>query len=332
MEQETYGHINFETFNTDSTDDFLFNTLNSFNEPQSPPPLIEQISFVTDPIFELKYVEMTGNDQKGTLLVNNDKPLDLKDKQCIAICWTEKNKEKYFNSTQDKDCEIHESCNIQITNDKITLNQCLDLFTSQEQLGIKDTWYCPECSDHMQAFKKFDIWNLPPILVIHLKRFSYGKGIYDFREKLDDLVEFPTDLDLTGKIKSCDPNTLVSYELYAVSNHYGNLGTGHYTAYAKLRNGEWFEYDDRRVSPINSSTIASEAAYVLFFKKKDFVFQPFNEEWDQKSESETDSGEASDDPGSGGGDNLNSTLYGNDNSLNQEETKYLSDEMNLSSY
>lgn len=29
------------------------------------------------------------------------------------------------------------------------------------------------------------------------------------------------------------------YELYAVSNHYGGLGGGHYTAYAK-NNGKWF--------------------------------------------------------------------------------------------
>ena len=29
------------------------------------------------------------------------------------------------------------------------------------------------------------------------------------------------------------------YELYAISNHYGGLGGGHYTAYAK-NDGKWF--------------------------------------------------------------------------------------------
>ncbi len=34
-------------------------------------------------------------------------------------------------------------------------------------------------------------------------------------------------------------NSAPEYELYAISNHYGGLGGGHYTAYAK--NGEkWF--------------------------------------------------------------------------------------------
>lgn len=37
------------------------------------------------------------------------------------------------------------------------------------------------------------------------------------------------------------------YELYAISNHYGGLGGGHYTAFAK-NNGQWYEFDDSRVS------------------------------------------------------------------------------------
>lgn len=36
------------------------------------------------------------------------------------------------------------------------------------------------------------------------------------------------------------------YELYAVSNHYGGLGGGHYTAYGK-NNGRWFEFNDSSV-------------------------------------------------------------------------------------
>ena len=38
--------------------------------------------------------------------------------------------------------------------------------------------YCPECKDFVQASKKFDLWKLPDILVIHIihiKRFSYDR-------------------------------------------------------------------------------------------------------------------------------------------------------------
>jgi ubiquitin carboxyl-terminal hydrolase 4/11/15 len=30
-----------------------------------------------------------------------------------------------------------------------------------------------------------------------------------------------------------------TYELYAISNHFGGLGGGHYTAFGK-NNGEWY--------------------------------------------------------------------------------------------
>lgn len=38
---------------------------------------------------------------------------------------------------------------------------------------------------------------------------------------------------------SYDFNSKPEYELYAISNHYGGLGGGHYTAYGKNR-GKWY--------------------------------------------------------------------------------------------
>lgn len=48
--------------------------------------------------------------------------------------------------------------------------------------------YCPQCRKHQRATKKFDLWALPKILVVHLKRFSYNRY---WRDKLDAVVEFP---------------------------------------------------------------------------------------------------------------------------------------------
>ena len=39
--------------------------------------------------------------------------------------------------------------------------------------------YCPDCKEFVQATKKFDLWRLPDILVIHLKRFSYDRLVAD---------------------------------------------------------------------------------------------------------------------------------------------------------
>ena len=60
------------------------------------------------------------------------------------------------------------------------------------------------------------------------------------------------------------------YDLYAVTNHFGSLYGGHYTAYAKNPiHNEWFEFDDSRVSPVKESDVVSKAGFVLFYKRRD---------------------------------------------------------------
>uniref|UniRef100_A0AAY4DWA9 ubiquitinyl hydrolase 1 n=1 Tax=Denticeps clupeoides TaxID=299321 RepID=A0AAY4DWA9_9TELE len=57
------------------------------------------------------------------------------------------------------------------------------------------------------------------------------------------------------------------YSLYAVSNHSGTTLGGHYTAYCRNPAlGEWYSYNDSRVSPMSSSQVRSSDAYVLFYE------------------------------------------------------------------
>jgi len=54
------------------------------------------------------------------------------------------------------------------------------------------------------------------------------------------------------------------------SNHYGGLGGGHYTAYALNDDGVWCYYDDSRISEnADPKDVVSEAAYVVYFRRKD---------------------------------------------------------------
>jgi ubiquitin carboxyl-terminal hydrolase 4/11/15 len=124
----------------------------------------------------------------------------------------------------------------------ISLDDCLDEFGNQEILSENDAWYCPRCKEHRRASKTFELWKIPDILVIHLKRFSANRG---FRDKIDVLVDFPTDsLDLTNRVALKEPGKEMIYDLFAVDNHYGGLGGGHYTAIAKnFFDGQWYEYN-----------------------------------------------------------------------------------------
>lgn len=148
----------------------------------------------------------------------------------------------------------------------IKLSECLKLYTSQEKLGADDAWYCPNCQKHQQATKKFDLWSLPEVLVIHLKRFSYNRY---WRDKIDTLIEFPVNnLDMTQYVINSTHGQAV-YDLISVSNHYGGMGGGHYTAYGKNKtDGNWYYFDDSSVTQTNEEAVVTKAAYVLFYQRR----------------------------------------------------------------
>jgi len=95
---------------------------------------------------------------------------------------------------------------------------------------VSNSRYCPGCKKHQQASKKLDLWRLPEILVVHLKRFSYSRFL---KNKLETYVDFPIEkLDLSGFLAHKNGSLSNCYGLYAIINHYGSMGGGHYTAVA----------------------------------------------------------------------------------------------------
>ncbi|XP_062074713.1 ubiquitin carboxyl-terminal hydrolase 10-like isoform X2 [Humulus lupulus] len=185
----------------------------------------------------------------------------------VFLDWTDKEHNLYDISFLKDLPEVHKAgFTVKKTRpEAISLFTCLEAFLKEEPLGPDDMWYCPRCKEHRQATKKLDLWMLPEILVFHLKRFSYSRYL---KNKLDTFVNFPIhDLDLSKYVISKDGKHHM-YELYAISNHYGGLGGGHYTAYAKLIDEDkWYHFDDSHVSPVNEPDIRTSAAYVLFYRR-----------------------------------------------------------------
>jgi ubiquitin carboxyl-terminal hydrolase 4/11 len=124
----------------------------------------------------------------------------------------------------------------------ISLDDCLNELSKKEILSENDAWYCPRCKEHRRASKEMQLWKTPDILIIHLKRFSANRIS---RDKIDALVDFPTEgLDLTQRVGLHEDGKPALYDLFAVDNHYGGLGGGHYTANAKnFLNNKWYSYD-----------------------------------------------------------------------------------------
>jgi len=188
------------------------------------------------------------------------------------------------------------------SNEGVTLSECLDEYTKQEELTEQDAVYCSQCKQHTNAVVQTSIWRLPEILILQLKRFQTS---ITWREKLNALVTFPLNgLDMSEYMAEAayDPLEAESrteerqseelmatidrgeavYDLFAVANHLGSLHRGHYTAFAKASqctpdgiesltsalDGRWLSFDDEYVNETPAEKVVNPAAYVLFYRKR----------------------------------------------------------------
>ncbi|NXC49352.1 UBP4 hydrolase, partial [Penelope pileata] len=215
--------------------------------------------------FTFSHVNLYGTSEINSIV--EGKILKLNAFSTLAIDWDSETRRLLFDEQEAQAFEKHGSMlQPQKMKAVVALKDCIELFTTMETLGEHDPWYCPNCKKHQQATKKFDLWSLPKILVVHLKRFSYSRY---WRDKLDTVVEFPIrGLNMSEFV--CDPRGgSYIYDLIAVSNHYGAMGVGHYTAYAKNKvNGKWYYFDDSSVSLASEDQIVTKAAYVLFYQRR----------------------------------------------------------------
>ena len=57
-----------------------------------------------------------------------------------------------------------------------------------------------------------------------------------------------------------------------MSNHYGGVGGGHYTAFGKnCFTNKWYDFDDSHASPVSDTQVVTSAAYSLFYRLRDHV-------------------------------------------------------------
>ncbi|XP_055545273.1 ubiquitin carboxyl-terminal hydrolase 15 isoform X2 [Wyeomyia smithii] len=168
--------------------------------------------------------------------------------------------------------ESFSNLSLELPNDanRCHLNDCLEMYFHGEDIR---GWNCPQCKDNQVAIKKLDISRLPSILVIHFKRFyADPDAISTVYKKKQNYVKFPlTEFDMSAHIAPSEINRNLRlrnrrYHLYGVSNHYGSMESGHYTAFCKNSIHQiWYKFDDHMVSSLDVSDVCSSAAYILFY-------------------------------------------------------------------
>ena len=143
---------------------------------------------------------------------------------------------------------------MEVTSKCNNLYDCLDSFTSKEEIN--------NTNDMVQQ-KSIAFWKLPKILIIFLKRYNNSNM------KLNSNIDFPlTDLDMSKYVLGYNKSKYI-YDLYAVSNHVGGSFGGHYYAYCKNNDNNWYKFDDNVVYTRNINKIVEQSAYCLFYKLKD---------------------------------------------------------------
>jgi ubiquitin carboxyl-terminal hydrolase 22/27/51 len=254
-----------------------------------------------------------------------EKPIDAKDCECIVhqtfggllrstvTCGTCKNTTTALDPVMDLSLDV-KNAGFSIKKKKLAmingtqtvkealpmdLSECLERFTNAETLST-DSYFCRKCNENREAKKKLTLARLPPVLPIHLKRFSHTKSNSQ-SNKVDTKVRFPFTLDLAPYISSAaaqakakphapaedDPDNIdvktrgsngagkdaappePIYELSSVVVHKGKIDNGHYVSYAR-QGQEWFRFDDSMVVQVDEKEVLGAEAYMLFYVVREF--------------------------------------------------------------
>lgn len=168
-----------------------------------------------------------------------------------------------------------------VSGTQVNLLDCFQQFTAPEVLEGDNAWKCPKCMCKQRARKTMCISRLPPVLIIHFKRFRRTANSVN---KLETPVNYPLHhLDLTQFWPAipvtrkedldrlqCMPDRGQTppfiYDLDAVTVHQGSLKSGHYTAYVRKPEG-WFLFDDTTILPVSESEAMSRDAYLLLYRR-----------------------------------------------------------------
>uniref|UniRef100_A0A673L4E2 Ubiquitin carboxyl-terminal hydrolase 32 n=1 Tax=Sinocyclocheilus rhinocerous TaxID=307959 RepID=A0A673L4E2_9TELE len=159
----------------------------------------------------------------------------------IAVDWDPTALHLRYQTSQERIVEEHPSVeqSRRAQAEPISLDSCLKAFTSEEELGEDELYYCSKCKTHRLATKKLDLWRLPPVLIVHLKRFQFVNGRWIKSQKI---VKFPRE--------SFDPSAFLAPREVAQS-------MGSLQSESLVEELQRLERGDSSVSSISTTTVAS---------------------------------------------------------------------------
>ncbi|BFZ61052.1 hypothetical protein YB2330_002110 [Saitoella coloradoensis] len=145
-----------------------------------------------------------------------------------------------------------------------SIESALAAFVKNEKLSGRNKYKCEKCRTLVDALKGSVIYEAPPVLTLHLKRFTFGGGFQS--SKIGRHVQFGETLDIAPYMAPNQAQSISKYNLAGVVVHEGgSTRSGHYIGFGKGSNGVWMEFDDAHSSNVSVSTVLKQKAYILVY-------------------------------------------------------------------
>ncbi|XP_051703294.1 ubiquitin carboxyl-terminal hydrolase 10 [Oryctolagus cuniculus] len=166
---------------------------------------------------------------------------------------------------------------LDIQSDKIrTVQDALESLVARESVQ----GYTTKTKQEVEISRRVTLEKLPPVLVLHLKRFVYEKT--GGCQKLIKNIDYPVDLEISKEllspgVKNKNFKCHRTYRLFAVVYHHGNSATGgHYTTDVfQIGLNGWLRIDDQSVRVITQYQVvkpaAERTAYLLYYRRVDLL-------------------------------------------------------------
>lgn len=144
------------------------------------------------------------------------------------------------------------------------------------QMTIKEPiqgYTCAKTKQEVEAYSRITIQKLPPVLILHLKRFIYDKN--GGCKKVMKKTEYPINLEFKKELFSAEAkraNKSNNYTLFAVMYHDGEEAIkGHYISDIYHHGSKsWIRCDDRSIATITEDQVLSynppRVPYLLFYQ------------------------------------------------------------------
>jgi len=195
---------------------------------------------------------------------------------CATCGFTSKTREEFF----------HLSLTVPRDVEQATLEELLIAeFATEERLAGEDRWRCERCDDLREATRRAQLHRLPPVIMLHLKRFAYtpsgqvrkvrtpvvlpGEGVSKGLDALD-FGRFATSSS-AQEPHPAKPDTVL-YDVISIVNHHGRDAVcGHYTAHCRhCVDGRWYSFNDDTVVAVDREEVwLPEEAYILCLVRRD---------------------------------------------------------------